>query len=73
MSEILQLTCDLIARPSITPDDAGCQQLIAQRLQAAGFSIESLRFGEVDNLWATHGNGNGNGDGPVLVLSLIHI
>ena len=68
MSEILQLTCDLIARPSITPDDAGCQQLIAQRLQAAGFSIESLRFGEVDNLWATHGNGNGNGDGPVLVL-----
>ena len=64
MSEILQLTCDLIARPSITPDDAGCQQLIAQRLQAAGFSIESLRFGEVDNFWATHGSG----DGPVLVL-----
>jgi succinyl-diaminopimelate desuccinylase len=66
MSEILQLTCDLIARPSITPDDAGCQQLIAQRLQTSGFSIEHLRFGEVDNLWATHGNGNGNG--PVLVL-----
>ncbi len=66
MSEILQLTCDLIARHSITPDDAGCQQLIAQRLQAAGFSIESLRFGEVDNLWATHGSGDG--DGPVLVL-----
>jgi succinyl-diaminopimelate desuccinylase len=38
--------------------------LIGERLQRAGFSIESLRFGEVDNLWATHGDG----DGPVLVL-----
>ena len=64
MNDVLQLTCELIARPSITPDDAGCQPLIAQRLQAVGFSIESLRFGEVDNFWATHGSG----DGPVLVL-----
>ena len=64
MSDVLQLTCDLIARPSVTPDDAGCQVLIAQRLHHAGFRIEHLRFGEVDNLWATHGNG----DGPVLVL-----
>ncbi|HQX92490.1 MAG TPA: succinyl-diaminopimelate desuccinylase [Thermomonas sp.] len=64
MNDVLQLTCELIARPSITPDDAGCQPLIAQRLQAAGFSIESLRFGDVDNLWATHGSGVG----PVLVL-----
>ena len=64
MNDVLQLTCALIARPSITPDDAGCQPLIAQRLQAVGFSIESLRFGEVDNFWATHGSG----DGPVLVL-----
>ncbi len=64
MNDVLQLTCELIARPSITPDDAGCQPLIAQRLQAVGFSIESLRFGDVDNLWATHGSG----DGPVLVL-----
>ncbi|HRO63550.1 succinyl-diaminopimelate desuccinylase [Thermomonas sp.] len=63
-SDILQLTCDLIARSSLTPDDAGCQPLIAQRLQAAGFAIEHLRFGEVDNLWASHGSG----DGPVLVL-----
>ena len=63
MSDVLQLTCDLIARPSVTPNDAGCQALIAQRLQAAGFACESLRFGEVDNLWATHGSG-----GPVLVL-----
>lgn len=64
MSDVLQLTIDLIARPSVTPDDAGCQALIGERLQRAGFAIESLRFGEVDNLWATHGDG----DGPVLVL-----
>ena len=64
MSDVLDLTRELIARPSVTPDDAGCQRLIAERLQAAGFAIEHLRFGEVDNLWATHGNG----DGPVLVL-----
>ena len=64
MSDVLQLTCDLIARASVTPEDAGCQALIAQRLQAAGFACEHLRFGEVDNLWATHGSG----DGPVLVL-----
>ncbi|KLJ01593.1 succinyl-diaminopimelate desuccinylase, partial [Luteimonas sp. FCS-9] len=63
MSDVLDLTRDLIARPSVTPDDAGCQALIAARLQAAGFSIESMRFGAVDNLWATHGNG-----GPVLAL-----
>ncbi|MBN6149016.1 succinyl-diaminopimelate desuccinylase [Xanthomonas sp. AmX2] len=63
MSDVVDLTCDLIARPSVTPDDAGCQALIAQRLARAGFAIERLRFGEVDNLWATHGAG-----GPVLVL-----
>lgn len=64
MANVLQLTCDLIARPSITPDDAGCQRLIADRLAHAGFACEHLRFGAVDNLWATHGAGNG----PVLVL-----
>ena len=63
MSDVLQLTRELIARPSVTPDDAGCQTLMAARLEAAGFAIEHLRFGEVDNLWATHGQG-----GPVLVL-----
>lgn len=63
MSDVLALTCDLIARPSVTPEDAGCQQLIAQRLSAAGFRCEHLRLGEVDNLWATHGSG-----APVLVL-----
>ena len=64
MSDVLELTCELISRPSVTPDDAGCQGLIAERLRRAGFAIEALRFGEVDNLWATHGSD----DGPVLVL-----
>ena len=63
MSAVLDLTRELISRPSITPDDAGCQKLIADRLQRVGFNIEHMRFGDVDNLWATHGNG-----GPVLVL-----
>ena len=63
MSEVFDLTCDLMARVSITPDDAGCQSLIAQRLSRAGFACEHLRFGEVDNLWAVHGSG-----GPTLVL-----
>ncbi|AOD14442.1 succinyl-diaminopimelate desuccinylase [Xanthomonas fragariae] len=63
MSDVLDLTCDLIARASVTPADAGCQAVIAQRLSAAGFAYEHLRLGEVDNLWATHGSG-----APVLVL-----
>lgn len=64
MTDVLALACELIARASITPDDAGCQALIAARLQRAGFACEHLRFGAVDNLWATHGTG----DGPVLLL-----
>jgi len=63
MSEILDLTRDLIRRRSITPDDAGCQALIAERLSRAGFAIEHRRYADVDNLWATHGSG-----GPVLVF-----
>ncbi|UXA52643.1 succinyl-diaminopimelate desuccinylase [Xanthomonas prunicola] len=63
MNDVLELTCDLIARASVTPDDAGCQALLAGRLTAAGFACEHLRLGEVDNLWATHGSG-----APVLVL-----
>ena len=57
MSDVLDLTCDLIRRRSLTPDDAGCQQLVAQRLRRAGFECGHLRFGHVDNLWATHGSG----------------
>jgi succinyl-diaminopimelate desuccinylase len=62
-SPVLALAKDLIARPSITPEDAGCQALIAARLAAIGFRCESLDFGEVKNLWATRGQGN-----PVIVL-----
>ena len=63
MSDVLDLTCELIARPSVTPEDAGCQAMLAERLSRAGFACERLRFGSVDNLWATHGS-----SGPVLVL-----
>ncbi|MEW6705840.1 MAG: succinyl-diaminopimelate desuccinylase [Pseudomonadota bacterium] len=70
MSDTLQLLEALIARPSITPDDAGCQALIAQRLQRAGFACEPLRFGPpelpVDNLWALR---RGTRPGPTLVFA----
>ena len=52
----VELTRELIRRPSVTPDDHGCQQLIAELLQKQGFEIESLRFGDVDNLWARRGS-----------------
>lgn len=56
MTAALALTEQLIARPSVTPDDAGCQTLLAQRLQALGFACESIVSGPVDfrvtNLWA---------------------
>ncbi|MES1935875.1 succinyl-diaminopimelate desuccinylase [Salinisphaera hydrothermalis] len=60
----LELARDLIRRPSVTPDDAGCQDLIAERLARVGFSIERLRFGAVDNLWAVAGD-----SGPLLCLA----
>ena len=63
MSPVVELTSDLVRRASVTPDDAGCQPLIASRLANAGFTIERLRYEDVDNLWATHGSG-----APVLVF-----
>jgi succinyl-diaminopimelate desuccinylase len=60
----LELACELIRRPSVTPDDRGCQQLLADRLQPLGFQVEHLRFGEVDNLWARRGV-----DTPLLVFA----
>jgi succinyl-diaminopimelate desuccinylase len=51
----LELAQELIRRRSVTPEDAGCQQLIAARLSAAGFRCEPMRFGEVSNLWARRG------------------
>lgn len=56
MSETLELAKQLIARRSVTPEDAGCQELMIARLEAIGFSIERLRFGKVDNFWARHGS-----------------
>jgi succinyl-diaminopimelate desuccinylase len=51
-----ELTRQLIERRSITPEDGGCQELIAARLQKSGFRCESMKFGEVTNLWARRGS-----------------
>jgi len=56
MTAALELAQQLIARPSVTPDDQDCQNIIAERLQAMGFIVEHHRFGEVDNLWARRGD-----------------
>jgi succinyl-diaminopimelate desuccinylase len=55
MSQTLELTQDLLARRSVTPADGGCQQVMAARLEAAGFVVERLPFGNVENLWARRG------------------
>jgi len=62
--DTLELTQQLIARASVTPVDGGCQQLMTTRLAAAGFNIEKLDFGNVENFWATHGSGE-----PVLCFA----
>jgi succinyl-diaminopimelate desuccinylase len=64
MSATLALTEELISRPSVTPADEGCQELLAARLQALGFQVERLRYGNVDNLWARRGRGT-----PVLCFA----
>src|SRR5689334_13642971 len=51
----LDLARELIARKSVTPEDGGCQELLAKRLERAGFRCEPMRFGDVDNLWARRG------------------
>ncbi len=56
LSPTIDLARDLIRRESVTPVDAGCQPLIADRLSALDFKIEPMRFGEVDNLWARRGS-----------------
>ncbi len=55
MSATLELAKQLISIPSVTPDDLGCQKIIADRLSKIGFNIDNLRYGEVDNLWARFG------------------
>ena len=54
--EVLALTQALIERPSVSPDDRGCQETMLERLAGSGFEIERMRFGAVDNFWATHGD-----------------
>ena len=56
-SDTLKLTEELIARASVSPTDGGCQALMIERLEAIGFEVEPLRFGPVDNFWATRGSG----------------
>ncbi len=61
---VLELCRELIARPSITPEDEGCQDLLASRLQRAGFRCRAMPFGEVSNLWAVRGD-----SGPLVVFA----
>jgi len=56
MSETLQLAQQLISHRSLTPADDGCLDIIGARLAPLGFSLEKMRCGEVDNLWARRGN-----------------
>src|SRR5580704_1621841 len=64
MSQTLELTQNLMARRSVTPADEGCQAVMSERLAALGFKIEPLRYGNVENFWATHGSG-----GPVFCFA----
>ena len=64
MSDTLELAKDLISRPSLTPEDEGCQPLLAERLSKIGFKIENMRFGETDNLWARRGT-----EGPLFAFA----
>jgi succinyl-diaminopimelate desuccinylase len=57
LNATLELTCSLIERASLTPDDAGCQRLLADRLEPLGFKTEWLPFGDVTNVLFTHGKG----------------
>jgi len=52
----IELLLDLVRRPSVTPDDAGCQHMLAERLESAGFTCESMPFGDVTNLWGRLGD-----------------
>lgn len=63
-SATIALATDLISRASVTPEDAGCQPLMCERLEAIGFDVTHLRFEEVDNFWAVHGE-----SGPILAFA----
>ena len=64
MDPTLELTCDLLRRPSVSPEDLGCLDVIGARLAAAGFRNERLDFGPVANLWSVRGS-----DGPLLCFA----
>ncbi len=64
MSNTLDLAMDLVGRASVTPEDAGCQRLMRERLEAIGFRCDDLPFGEVSNFWARHGD-----TAPLLVFA----
>jgi succinyl-diaminopimelate desuccinylase len=64
MSATLELSKALIARPSISPDDRGCQELLTFELQGLGFTVEQMPFGDVSNFWARRGTA-----GPVLCFA----
>jgi len=61
---VLELARELVRRPSVTPEDAGCQALMMDRLERIGFEVEPMRFGEVENFWARKGH-----TGPVLCFA----
>ncbi len=65
LSPTVELTKELVARRSVTPDDAGCQEILVARLEHAGFAVERMRFGEVDNFWALRRGG----PGPVICFA----
>ena len=54
-TQSLELAKELISRPSVTPDDQNCQQLLAERLQKIGFAVEELHFGDTKNVWLRRG------------------
>lgn len=68
LTPTLELACELINRPSVTPLDEGCQELMMRRLAAAGFAVEPMRIEDVDNFWARRTGGSGE-DGPVLCFA----
>lgn len=64
MSDALELAHALITRPSVSPNDGGCQDLLIERLERIGFKVERLRFNNVDNFWARRGSSD-----PLLCLA----
>ncbi|WP_078082919.1 succinyl-diaminopimelate desuccinylase [Microbulbifer mangrovi] len=64
MTPTVKLTCDLISKKSVTPEDAGCMELMLERLEKIGFKTEHLRFGDTDNFWSVRGE-----EGPLFAFA----